>query len=554
MNAGLATKNMHKKLYLEFKKQYFQSGKIFSSSLSGQYHISCFVLCCVIAEDNPIVSLKIVNRCLTHLDNEFKEKKHIHSIDFTIENLCLAHFVCDCLKTKSMLSDFLNKYASRLEKKISANASDYYLLRYFNVEYYRINLNKNIELDSSVTTHISKVFETEWFLADTFDGNEQIPDLAYHCRNLQILMGAFILNKSADLLVLINKAVKALLSFGTEDGRICFYGRSANLVYGYASLYSVIKLIKNKKNYQKLEKMEIYFLNHFVNFEKSEIYVSENGAGDEKRLNFDSYVHNLVYQSFSLSRILLGTHAKYMAKINIKFKEKSEDIINYDQKSGFVAFKSDAGDLTLNLRGHPNAVIRPRDRRYLPLNLVSTKFRVPDPKVYYAEVYSSDRFIRKIANKLNNYFLEKIFRTGFGYCPIYYRYKTTFFITKYHVERLSKRNFLLTPLESSFGIGRHPIDLENLKCYIEFGQKITLTFKSSDMYSLQFPIFYFENDYLNINSTSVEFGSGTQINFNRPIADVKYNFYKFNTVNGVARRAILLFGNGNRDLKVQYKL
>ena len=49
---------MYKKLYLNFKKHYFLSGKIFSSSQSGQYHISCFVFSCVIAEDDPFECIK----------------------------------------------------------------------------------------------------------------------------------------------------------------------------------------------------------------------------------------------------------------------------------------------------------------------------------------------------------------------------------------------------------------------------------------------------------------------------------------------------------------
>ena len=261
-----------------------------------------------------------------------------------------------------------------------------------------------------------------------------------------------------------------------------------------------------------------------------------------------------MYKSFSLSRILLGTHAKYKAKINIELNQEREDVINYDAKTGFVAFMSDFGELALNLRGHPNAVIRPSDKRYLPLNFVSTNFQVPDPKVYYAEARSSDRFLKKIVNKLNNFFLGNLFKNAFGYCPVYYNHGTLFHITKYHVERLSKTNFQLTPLQSSVGIGRHPEDLENLKCHIEFGEEITLSFRSSKLYSLQFPIFYFEYDRLNIGSTSVKFGNGVKITFNRIISDVKYNFCKFQTTNGVARRVDLIFADGNSELKIKYKL
>ena len=101
---------MYKKLYQDFKTRYFESGEMFSPSLSGQYHISCFVLSSVIAEDDHLNSERIIRKCLIYLNKEFQHKRHIHSIDFTIENLCLAHFVSECSLIKSLLAEFLIKY------------------------------------------------------------------------------------------------------------------------------------------------------------------------------------------------------------------------------------------------------------------------------------------------------------------------------------------------------------------------------------------------------------------------------------------------------------
>lgn len=545
---------MYKKLYQDFKTRYFDSGEIFSSALSGQYHISCFVLSTVIAEDDYINSERIIKKCLIYLDKEFQHTGHLHSIDFTIENLCLAHFVSEYSPIKSLLSDFLIKYTSSLEAKITGYATDYYLLRYFNIEYYKKYLNNSVELNDELSAHITKIFEMKWFLADSLNGSEHIPDLAYHCRNLQILMGIYLVNECKDILCLIKKGLQALIYFGTEDGRFCFYGRSANLVYGYASLYTAVKLIKNTKNIKKLESLQNYFLHHFVNLEKNEIYVTESGIGDEKRLNFDSYVYHLVYKTFTLSRILLSDNEKYNSRVSLELDAPVDDQIQYDNKTGFISFKSDFGELTLNLRGHPNAMIRPNDNRYLPLNFVSKNFKVPDPKIYYAEARSSDRILRKIVKKIKNYVFGNISKQGFGYCPVYYNHNTRFHITKYSVEELSERKFKLTPLQSSLGIRRHPKDLSLLKCYIEFGKEITLSFESSKSYSLAFPVFHFEEEKLIIGLSSVEFTNGAKISFSRSIARVKTKYYRFKTPNGVARRTDLGFDNDNSELTVKYSL
>ena len=545
---------MYKKLYQDFKTRYFESGEIFSSALSGQYHISCFVLSSVIAEDDYINSERIIKKCLIYLDKEFQHTGHLHSIDFTIENLCLAHFVSDCEHIKSLLADFLIKYTDSLETQITAYATDYYLLRYFNIEYYKKYLNISVELNDEFNAHISKIFEMKWFLADSLNGSEHIPDLAYHCRNLQILMGIYLVNECKNILSLIKKGLQALIYFGTEDGRFCFYGRSANLVYGYASLYTAVKLIKNKKNIKKIENLKNYFLHNFVNLEKNEIYVTELGIGDEKRLNFDSYVYPLVYKIFTLSRILLSNNEKYNSIVSLKLDAPVDDQILYDNETGFIFFKADFGELTLNLRGHPNAMIRPNDNRYLPLNFVSKTFKVPDHKIYYAEARSTDRIIRKVVKKIKNYVFGNIAKQGFGYCPVYYNHNTRFHITKYSVERVSERKFKLTPLQSSLGIRRQPEDFSLLRCYIEFGKEITLSFECSKSYSLAFPVFHFENEKLTIGLSSIEFKHGAKISFSRSIADVKTNRFRFKTPNGVARRTDLSFDNHNSQLIVKYNL
>ena len=161
---------------------------MFSPSLSGQYHISCFVLSSVIAEDDHLNSERIIRKCLIYLNKEFQHKRYyIHSIDFTIENLCLAHFVSECSLIKSLLAEFLIKYSDNLEAKITGYATDYYLLRYFNIEYYKKYLNISVELNDELSAYY-KNLRNEMVFSGFLKWVEHIPDLAYHCRNLQILM------------------------------------------------------------------------------------------------------------------------------------------------------------------------------------------------------------------------------------------------------------------------------------------------------------------------------------------------------------------------------
>lgn len=419
--------------------KYFESGEMFDSKYTGQYHVAAYILCLVNYKENDYPKrVEQLKTCLKFISNEFQTKEGRVSADFSLESICLAHYYANDGLIKNTLCDFLLDHAGILEEKITAQATDYYLLRYFNTLYYQRVLKVEAVIRPEVNERLSRLLKSSGVLFDSYDQDKGYPDLAYHCRNLQIMGACYSLLSSLNLEPMLIKALEFTHKFASKSGRLCFYGRTSDLIYGDASLVMAVSLFLNKSSVADWLKFFERFQEIYLNENLSEIYLGPHRGKTFQRLGYDSYVYPMVYELFSLSRLYCAFSDKNPSgKIKLPVLQRqdtSQARYDFDLESGFFKINSPNYELVLNIYGHQSAPIRRRDNRYMPLfpcHYASGAFSIPTPAFSAAVKYPRETLMNKFQRKITTKKLEKYYsKLAVGFLPIFFNNSKTYMIAE----------------------------------------------------------------------------------------------------------------------------
>ncbi len=544
------------KIYQNFKNEYFISSKLFDPSYIGQYHISCFLVCALHFEKKDKEKVSIVKKCLNHLQAEFNNLKYNSSSDFSIENICLAHYFSKSNVMKKLLEQFLSENSNLLKNEIYAKATDYHLLRYFNITYFNKYIGADIKVQKKTLKIVEKLSNTTGILFDSFDSKVGYPDSAYHCRNFQIFANFYCILKQNNFENVIRKSYAFLSNFSSFEGNFCFYGRSSKLVYGYAALYMAINMMKMNCEKTKGQIFCNLFLKDFIDFKNFNIFISKQNQDENFRGGKDSYVYPMVYKIFALSRIVCGEKDVFKRKIVLKNLLKKDETSIFDKETGFVNIYNKNSQIFFNLLGHPNAPIRPNDNRYLPLiPLYYSNYKLPAPTFVQCEAKPLEKIQRKVVRKFLNKYYELINNRYIGYIPIFETNGIRFFISSLEILENSASKYVLEAKTFACNgyIKKNKLNI-NIKVILNIDETVSFSYCLSKGINIYFPITYFKHEKIQYSGKKIILNGKEIIKFNREIKNCTNLWNSFKSVDGLTKKSLFYFNKNIDHFKIDYLL
>lgn len=418
--------------YFKYKEMYLQkeSGSLYDNSLSSdlkdQYHYGSFILASVLAHnEKPLDSiLKDIMLVLDFMGDYINNPTAIASIDFNIEALCLAHWICEDNNIKVQIEIKLKYFEAYLNIEINAHATDYHTLRYFNIKYFNKYFGCDISISTSTLSVIENLLEAPDILFDSYTTTKEgVPDITYHCRNLQIFQMCVVILEERKFTPSVLSGLLILDVICNKKGDIGFYGRSPETIYGYSSLLLALSTYKTKNTLIDFEYIANTICKKFISSECDEIEITIGGKfNNNQRYGYDSYMYPIVYKLFGLSRCMLAFHF-YNTFNKIERKNCLDEFkIFYSPSSGFVKINSKYNTLFFNIIGHTDSLLRPNDPRYLPCvaNSFEHKSGFIAPYVPFRSCckLSDETILTKLNRKIRTFF-HKFDSYSVGFHPIF---------------------------------------------------------------------------------------------------------------------------------------
>lgn len=345
--------------------------KKLKSPLEFQYHYTSFILSSIVINDKEYLE-QVVQHYLS-----ISKQKMKPSNDFNVFLLLLA--------LDSDKNNLLAKYKEDILENIYHQSDE---------ELYKLNNNfralrlVGFILEDKVTSSKQNeqkiIQEIDWILNLQFeDGffpdsnmkykikkNRGVPHLTYHAKITMCIGMAYRYIKDTKLLKAFYNAVEVLLDISIENYYF-FYGRSTNALFGYGSFYLVLLLaydFSKDKKYVLLAKKMLDYLNEF---QHSDGHISINlNKNDIKRMGFDSYMYDLVYNTYSNAMFLYADTLKKDYKSNKYIVDKKISKISIYKNSGFVMYKDENVKYCFNFKGNQDSLKHRFDSRVSPFSLL----------------------------------------------------------------------------------------------------------------------------------------------------------------------------------------
>lgn len=405
-------RNFRKKYFCEISKLLFDSE--IENELKGQYHYGSYILTSVlIYNKEPAVDIiNDIEFIFDFLEENILNSEVMSSFDFNLESICLAHWYCHDDGLKNLLRVRLIGFSDFLDSDVSASAVDYYLLRYFNIRYFNKFFSFNFNVEKKIQEVIGRVLGSDGVLFDSFSKEKGVPDLVYHCRNLQILQSYISILGEVDFLSVVKNGFQYLSYLTNGDLDIGVYGRSTESVYGYASLLQAISYYQSDNENINYDSVLNTIVKKFILLESNDIEIAIGGSESNKhRCGYDSYMYPVVYKYFALSRMLMA-ESNRLSSVSAPLKlNKSISPLYLDKASGFLRIMLQNKYMLLNLYGHQDSLIRPNDLRYLPgvpyVYQVIDKWKSPYVPFKSICKFSGETLKEKLRRKIYE-FLSKI--------------------------------------------------------------------------------------------------------------------------------------------------
>ena len=518
---------------------------MFDDKFIGQYHIGAYILASVILNDksdDPLIVQKIAE-LLSNLRNILTTDEGVTNADFTLESICLAHYFTEEDHIKDLLAQFLLEHEICLHAKITAKATDYYLLRYFNVTYYNRYLGVKSIPDESTEVVVDGVLDTTGVLFDTYFEGVGNPDLVYHCRNLQILMSCYVICEDLKMKRIVENALSFIVSFSSVDGRIGYYGRSSDTIYGDSCVIMALALALSVDNSAEYRRFLKRFERIYTDIPNNKIKITEAWTGINGREGLDSYVYPMVYEIFALSRLCcayassrsgLNNNVKILKDVNANFK--------FDQLSGFLKIIAESGEIIINTKGHPKAPIRSNDSRYLPLRPLhhySTKLIPPVPYKASIKPPNESKF-DKLHRYLKDYLIScKYTKLNVGFIPYFVFRRRKYVIAETDIVRYEPSTLFLEAAKyyeySQFFLKKKIVDASSrLECEInlDLNENLIIGYKLNSCVQCYYQISHFRGDKCVFDNGNVYINGQKIITFSAPIRFIPFRTTQLDTIEG----------------------
>lgn len=347
--------------------------KKLKSPLEFQYHYASFILSSVIKGDD-----KFLEKVVQHYLNISKEKMK-PSNDFNVFLLLLA--------LDSDKNDLLVKYKENILESIyhQSNQELYKLNNNFRaLKLVGLILEDHIKSSKQNEQKINQ--EIEWILNLQFDDgffpdsnmkhevqkNRGVPHLTYHAKITMCIGMAYKYTMDTRLLEAFNKAIKVSVDISIENYYF-FYGRSTNALFGYGSFYLALILAYEFSDDKKYLILADDILQYLAEFQHSDGHISINlNEDDTKRLGFDAYMYDLVYNTYSNAMFLYADSLKKDIKTGGKgeFENKKCSSVAIFKNSGFVVYQDEVIKYCFNFKGHQNSLKHRFDSRVSPFSFL----------------------------------------------------------------------------------------------------------------------------------------------------------------------------------------
>ncbi|WP_281630272.1 hypothetical protein [Vibrio sp. St2] len=550
------------KLFISAHERHYVSKDIFDNAYIGQYHIGAYVLCLInylAKNSNNGQYFNYLEESLSYLNMQWNNNLGIDSADFSIESLCLAHYYAKDKKVKLKIQKFLVEHSDILKNKIKAKATDYYYLRYFNCLYFKEKLGVNISCPNGALNVIQATQSKSGVLFDSFNGNQGCPDLAYHSRNLQILTSCVVLLDDKSLEPMVHKGFNFILNIASNSGRSAYYGRSADLIYGEASLYMAIKLMFKDQATGFWKRCIHRFEQSYLAPSCAKLAINPFQIGEDNRDGMDSYVYPMVYELYSLSRISCSPDIIQSRSILDIDQEQRPEYTFLDPISGFLKVKREDYEISMNLLGHQLAPIRPNDNRYMPLfPYAHHSGFVPSPPFKSILKKENDSIWYKVYRKISERYLRSRYsKLYLGYMP-YFKVNNKYYVpSKFemldiesHSVDLKVNNAYVFP----GGKCGHECEVKKtiLNVTVNFENKITLKFKVLNNTDCYFQFSHKPTDIMTIEGKRVLINGTPLLEFSVPLRINKGYSRKLSSISGDISVKSLEIDTPNNEYSVTY--
>ncbi|MEH0667496.1 hypothetical protein H4F18_14400 [Vibrio scophthalmi] len=550
------------KLFINAHERYYVSKGIFDNTYIGQYHISSYILCLINylnRNSNDNQYLTYLEESLSYLNVQWSNNIGVGSADFSIESLCLAHYYAKDTRVKLKIQEFLFEHTGILNNKINAKATDYYYLRYFNCLYFKEKLGVDISCPTGALDVIKATQSKSGVLFDSFKGKQGCPDLAYHNRNLQILTSCVVLLDDKALEPMVLRGFNYILSIALNCGRSAYYGRSADLIYGEASLYMAIKLMFKDQATGFWERCIHRFEQHYLSSSCTKLVINPFQIGEDNRDGMDSYVYPMVYELYSLSRISCSLDIIQSRPLWDIEQEQHPEYTFLDPISGFLKVKRKDYEVSMNLLGHQHATIRPNDNRYMPLFPYghSNDF-VPKPPFKSILKKENDPIWYKIYRNLSERYLSfRYSKLYLGYMP-YFRSDNKYYVpSNFEILDIERHSVDLKVNDAYvFPGGRYKNDnkVEEIifKVKVIFENKITIKFNVLNSTDCYFQFSHKPTDIMTIKGKRVLVNGTPLLEFSVPLRINKGYSRRLSSISGDISVKSLEIDTPNNEYSVTY--
>lgn len=384
--------------------------KKLKSPLEFQYHYASFILLSVIKDDD-----ELLDKVIHHYLNISKEKMK-PSNDFNVFLLLLA--------LDSDKSDLLLKYKENILKSIY-HQIDKELFKLNNnfraLRLVGLILEDNITLSKQNEQKINQ--EIEWILNLQFDDgffpdsnmkyevekNRGVPHLTYHAKITMCIGMAYKYTKDVRLLKAFSEAMKVLLDISIKSYYF-FYGRSTNALFGYGSFYLALVLAYKFNDDKKYLVVADNMLQYLQKFQHDDGHISINlNEDDSKRLGFDAYMYDVVYNTYSNVMFLYANSLRDNIEYNEQVEEDKKDTtLSIYKNSGFVVYQDKYIKYCFNFKGHQDSLKHRFDSRVSPLSLLY--FQNDGQNLLPAVGYKPNGILSLVEKK---FYLKKIYAKSY---------------------------------------------------------------------------------------------------------------------------------------------
>jgi hypothetical protein len=345
--------------------------KKLKSPLEFQYHYASFILSSIIKNYD-----EYLEKTLQHYLSISKQKMK-PSNDFNVFLLLLA--------LDSDKNDLLSKYKENVLKSIYHQSDE---------ELYKLNNNfralrlvgliLEYKIISSKQNEKKINQEIDWVLNLQFDDgffpdsnmkyevekNRGVPHLTYHAKITMCIGIAYKYTKDMRLLKAFNKAIEILLDISIENYYF-FYGRSTNALFGYGSIYLALVLAYKFNDDKKYLVLADDMLEYLEKFQHDDGHLSINlNEDDSKRLGFDAYMYDLVYNTYSNAMFLYANSLSDNIEYNEEKEDKKDTTLSIYKNSGFVVYQDKNIKYCFNFKGHQYSLKHRFDSRVSPFSLL----------------------------------------------------------------------------------------------------------------------------------------------------------------------------------------